>query len=189
MQPQEDQNYWQPSAERLAEPEGIATPEVTTNEDPASLDAPITWQASEYVHHEKDGTWFLILLAGATTLLLVDIFLIKSWTFGILIVVMAIAAIVIARRPPITLNYSLTAHGVHIEDKTFNFYDFRSFGIIQEGAFYSLRLIPNKRFMPAVNIFFPTELGEAIVDRIGSSLPMQPIERDPVDILLEKIRF
>ena len=151
--------------------------------------APLTWQASEFVHHEKSGVWFLALLGAATVLLLIDGFLIRSWTFGILIVVMAISLGVIARRPPRTLMYTLTSRSLQIDEKRFDLRDFHAFGVVQENAFYSIRLIPNKRFMPMVSVFFPPEYGEEIVDILGHTLPMENIKRDSIDKLVEKIRF
>ncbi len=190
MQPQEQNNYWQPSDPdaSLAQPQAELETEDQSVEPQSDVN-PITWQASEFVHHEKSGMWFIALLSAASVLLLVDVFLIRSWTFGALIVVMAVSAFVVARRPPRTLTYSLTPHGIRIDDKSFSFHDFRVFGVVQEGAFYSLRLVPNKRFMPMVSIFFPTELGEQIVDTIGLALPMEHIELDIIDKLVEKIRF
>lgn len=190
MQPQEENNYWKPSDldGSLAEPQTeLETPDQHMEQQ--SDIEPITWQASEFVHHEKSGIWFMALLGVASVLLLLDVFLIRSWTFGALIVVMAISAVVVARRPPRTLAYSLTPHGIRIDEKSFTFHDFRAFGVVQEGAFYSLRLVPNKRFMPMVSVFFPTELGEQIVDNIGLALPMEHIELDVIDKLVEKIRF
>ncbi len=190
MQPQQENNYWQPSQQDdpLAQQhdEQDATPRM---EKPQSNIEPITWQASEFVHHEKSGMWFLALLGATIVLLIIDIFLIKSWTFGALIIVMAVSAFVVARRPPRTLTYTLTPHGIRIDDKAFTFHDFRAFGVVQEAAFYSLRLVPNKRFMPMVSVFFPTEIGEQIVDAIGLSLPMEQLELDMIDKVVEKIRF
>lgn len=190
MQPQQDQNYWQPE---VNEATGTITPAETPLPDTTavSTDAAdvLEWQASEYVHHEKSVEWFLALLAVASLLLLLDIFLIRSWTFGVLIVVMALAAIVVARRPPRILNYLLSAEGISIDEKLFRFHDFRAFGVVQEGAFYSIRLIPSKRFMPMVSVYFPPELGEQIVDLFGSVLPMEQIKLDAIDRFVEKIRF
>jgi hypothetical protein len=192
MQPQQDQNYWQPSDDAPLDntQETVATyaPEGEDSAQPEKL-APISWQASEFIHHEKNTMWFVALVAVATALLLLDIFLIKSWTFGALIVVMAVSAAVVARRPPRVIDYSLSLQGVRIDDKLFSFHDFRAFGVVQEGAFYSIRLVPNKRFMPMVSVYFPSEQGEQIVDMIGSMLPMENIERDAIDKLVEKIRF
>lgn len=190
MQPQQEQNYWQPESppqgERVQVPQPTG-PEVS--DDNNNVLNPISWQASEFIHHEKDGAWFLVLLAVAAVLLAVDIFVVKSWTFGVLIVVMALAVVIVGRRPPRTLNYSLSSQSLQIDDKAFSFHDFRAFGIIQEGALYSVRLIPNKRFMPMVSLYFPAEQGEQIVDLLGSVLPMEHIERDPIDKIVEKIRF
>ena len=190
MQPQQEQNYWQQETPQSSESVPVSEPPVPEERDDNNNDlSVISWQASEFIHHEKDGMWFLALLAVAAVLLVIDIFMIKSWTFGVLIVVMALAAVIVGKRPPRTLNYSLSSHGLQVDDKAFSFHDFRAFGIIQEGALYSVRLIPNKRFMPMVSLYFPAEQGEQIVDLLGSVLPMEHIERDPIDKIVEKIRF
>lgn len=192
MQPEQNQNYWQPSTEPKVD---TAPLETSSGNEPPVEDLeteqlePISWQASEYVHQEKDGVWFLALLGVAVLLLIFDYFVVKSWTFGVLIVVMAVAVMVMAKRPPRTINYTLLDYGFHIDNKQFNFHDFRAFGVVQEGAFYSIRLIPVKRFMPMVSIFFPPEHGETIVDAFGDALPMEDIKLDTVDRLAEKIRF
>ena len=189
MQPQQDQNYWQPAVQD----DPIAYREPDTSEVAESLPStdtsPITWQASEFVHHDKGAEWFLGLFGVAILLLMIDVLVIHSWTFGALIVVMAVSATIVARRPPRLLNYSLSLQGVKIDEKAFSFHDFRAFGVVPEGAFYSIRLVPAKRFMPMVSIYFPPEQGESIVDLLGSVLPMEQIELDPIDKFVEKIRF
>lgn len=180
MESEQGQNFWNGAEQPQAAP--VAT-------EPAPQDNFLTWQASEYVHQEKSGTWFLALVGVAVVLLIFDIFLAKSWTFGALIVVMTVAVAVVARRPPRTVTYTLSPQGLKIDDKLFSFHDFRAFGIIQEGAFYSVRLVPSKRFMPMVSVFFPSEMGESIVDLFGASLPMEHLELDPIDKLVEKLHF
>lgn len=191
MQPEQNQNYWNPTADSPADLPAPVAADATS--PPAShtdvIDAPLTWQASEFVHYEKSGVWFLALLGVAVVLLVIDYFLIKSWTFAILIIAMTFSVGVVARRPPRTVNYALDPHGIQIDEKHFNFHDFRAFGVVQEGAFYSLRLVPNKRFMPMVSVYFPPEQGEQIVDIFGSALPMENLKADPIDKLVEKIRF
>lgn len=193
MQPESDPNYWQPSPEPQSEAPSQDVPATALSEPIPSgtqlPDQPLTWQASEFVHHEKGGLWFVGLALVAAVLLAVDVFLIQSWTFGVLIVVMTAAMMIVAGRPPKQVNYSLSAQGLLIDEKSFSFHDFRAFGVVPEGAFYSIRLVPNKRFMPMVSVYFPTEQGEQIVDIFGSVLPMQHIGRDPIDKFVEKIRF
>jgi hypothetical protein len=50
-------------------------------------------------------------------------------------------------------------------------------------------LIPHKRFMPSVNVYFPAESGEEIVDVFGESLPMEHVEPDIIDKLSRKLRI
>ena len=178
MQPEQDLQWQQPDQ----------VPE----HDVAEADAvyePMSWEASEYVQHDKNGIWFLALAGVASALLLLDYFLIKSLTFALLIIVMAIGVVVVARRPPRVLRYTLTASTLQIDSKALNLADFQAFGVLQEEAMYSIRLIPKKRFMPAVNVFFPPEYGEGIVDMFGSVLPMEHVEHDLIDTLAQKIRF
>ena len=186
MQPQNDQNQWDPNhpAEELSGSSVIAaTPE------PEPTDEPITWRASEYIHHEKSGLWFVILLGVVIILIAVALLLVKSWTFAALIVVMAAAVTVLAYRPPHEMQYQLTAQGFQVNDKTFSFHDFRAFGVVEDGPLYSIVLIPNKRFMPAVTVYFPAEQGEEIVDVFGSLIPMEDIHLDIVDRLTRSLRF
>lgn len=151
--------------------------------------APLLWEASEYVHHEKDMRWFLALMGGGAILLLVAVFLIKSWTFIALIVVMTLAIIVLAKRPPRTIRYQLSAQGIQIDDRHYSYTDFRAFDVINDGGLYSISLVPVKRFMPSTLIFFPPEQGEAIIDTLGSAIPMEPSKPDAIDRLSRYLRF
>ena len=156
---------------------------------PVGTQGSLTWQASEYIHHEKQGAWFAALFGGALVLLAIAIFVVQSPTFAVLVIVMAIALGVFAVRPPRIISYQLSGYGITIDDKTFQFHDFRSFGIVQDGPLYSAILVPNKRFGPAVNIYFPAENGEEIVDVLGEYLPMRHVELDFIDKLTRQLRF
>jgi hypothetical protein len=167
-----------------------ATPEPSVN-GPAPVDsrANLNWEASEYIHHAKSPLWFVGYGAFMLVLLAVAYFLTQAWTFVVLVVVMAVAIGVFATRPPRLLHYSLTDTGIQIEDSGYHYSDFRAFGIINDGALYSIMLIPVKRFMPAVNIYFAEEDGEKIVDILGARLPMEDLHLDVIDQLMRRLRF
>lgn len=203
MQPEDKGSYWQPHA---SAPQGAAAlppvnsaapnppaPSVapqSVSQPAAEADAPVlSWQASEYVHHEKQGMWFAALAGGAIILILVAIFLISSWTFAILIAVMAIALAVFAVRPPRIMSYELSNSGIRVNEKDFHYSDFRYFGIVEEGPLYSAQLISAKRFIPAVTVYFPVEYGEDIVDMLGAHIPMHQVEPDLIDRLMRRLRF
>lgn len=149
----------------------------------------LSWEASEYIHHAKSPLWFVGFIASMLLLLAVAYFVTHAWTFVVLVVVMSVAMGVFATRPPRTLHYTLTNTGIQIENAQYHYSDFRSFGVINDGALYSVMLIPTKRFMPAVSMYFAEEDGEKIVDILGARLPMQELHLDAIDRLMRRLRF
>jgi len=149
----------------------------------------LEWEAAEYTHHQKGPTWFLGLIGITIVLIAVAFFWTHSWTFIALLVVMAVATGVYANRQPRTLHYSLTQHGLRIDTSEYHYNDFRAFGVLNDGSSLSVVLIPIKRFMPAVTMFFPDEHGEGIVDILGARLPMEELHLDFIDVLTRKMRF
>ena len=149
----------------------------------------ISWEASESVHHEKDALWFVGVLVVTAVFAIISIFLIKSWSFSILIIVMAIAVLVFAKRPPRIMQYVLTGNGIDVNGHHHSFTEFRAFGVVQDGPFHYITLLPTKRFMPAMDVYFPDENAEGIVDILGSKIPMQTIKPDLLDVFTKTLRF
>jgi hypothetical protein len=158
-------------------------------EAPVDLTQPVNWQATEYIHQEKDGKWFILFGIVVAILLAIAIFFMGSWTFAALLVVIAVVIVVLAKRPPRIMSYSLSEKGLHIGDTLHAFSDFRAFGIIHDGQEYSVMLIPTRRFLPGITVYFPEEQGEKIVDALGSRLPMQDLRLDIVDQIVRKLRL
>lgn len=151
---------------------------------------PITWTAQEYVHPDKSPIWFVLFALVVLGLIAVDIFLLKSWTFSLLVVVMAIAIIVYIRRPPRNLTYALSPkQGLYVSERLYHFDEFRAFGLIKDGEHNSIMLIPRKRFAPGVSVYFPEDAGERIVDILGQRLPMEDLKLDVVDVVVRKLRL
>ena len=153
-------------------------------------ETPITWTAQEYVHLDRNGLWYVLFVLVALALIAVDIFLLKSWTFSALVIVMAVAIIVYIRRPPRALTYGLSGQqGLYIGERLYHLDDYKSFGLIRDGDHNSILLIPRKRFAPGVSVFFPEEAGERIVDILGQRLPMEEHKLDMIDIIVRKLRL
>lgn len=167
--------------------------EQSQGEAPASEGAassePIRWQASEYIHREKDHIWFALFILATIALTGVAIFLIKSWSFAVLVPIMAAALFIYTRRPPRILDYTLSRHGLYINDQLFPFGEFKSFALMHGMDQYSIMLIPTKRFKPAITINFPEEAGEAIVDMLAPRLPMREVQPDVVDRIIRKLHL
>jgi len=172
-----------------AEPMEPANPTEPIIEDTPD-NPPITWTAQEYIHLDRSPVWFIVFALVVLGLIAVDIFLLKSWTFSALVIVMAIALVIYIRRPPRTLTYALSpAQGLYVGEQLYHFDEFKSFGLIQDGEHHSILLIPRKRFSPGVSVFFPNEAGERIVDILGQRLPMESLKLDVVDVIVRKLRL
>lgn len=194
------QNYWQQEdTEQLTEAQvdPVEQPEQTDEFQPTPLakedtpdNPPITWTAQEYVHIDKGPWWFIIFAVIIIGFIALDVFVLKSWTLSLLVVVMAVAVIVYIRRPPRTLTYALSpAQGLYIGEQLYSLDQFKAFGVIHDGEHDSILLIPRKRFSPGVSVFFPTEAGERIVDILGQKLPMETLKLDMVDVIVRKLRL
>jgi hypothetical protein len=206
MQPDQP-NYWQHDHEKDPDIIGLDTdsdmyaPEddedLVENTDindnpqkPEIKDEPIRWSASEYIHSEKDNLWFIVFGIVVVALVTSDILFLKSYTFSVLVLVMAIALVIYSRRKPQTINYTLSGNqGLYIGETLYHFSDFKSFGLIRDGEHHSIMLIPIKRFAQGVSVYFPEEAGEKIVDILGARLPMETLKLDLVDVLVRKLHL
>ncbi len=192
MQPNTGQNYWQPQGDdtNIVPPTQNAPqpPQVDSQLDIEPPFEPINWEASESIHHERDGMWFVGFITIVVVLLGISIWL-QQWTFTALIVIMAITLVIYTRRAPRTLRYSLSYNGLHIDQEFHGFDEFKSFGVLQEGGIFSVILMPTKRFGQSLTIYFSEAEGEKIVDILGAYLPMEELELDVMDSLLRRLRL
>lgn len=149
----------------------------------------ISWEASEYIHHEKDIGWYLIF-GVVTVFIMALLFLILRDVLSLIVVgLMAISLIVFANRPPRTLKYHLNDEGVGIGENKYAFDSFRSFSIVKDGAMQSIVLNPLQRLMPPITIYFPPEEGDKIVDLLSRHLPHMEYEPNFVDRFARRVRF
>lgn len=179
----------------LTQPESVAPSEDELDEAPetadedASASEPVHWQAHEYVHHEKNAVWFIVFGLVTLSLMAIAIFVIKDLSFAILVPVMAAALLVYTYRPPRLLDYTLSKHGLHVNDRLYSFNEFKGFRVVHDGQEYSIMLVPTKRFKLGVSVYFPEDAGEAIVDMLGARLPMEDFHLDLVDKITRKLRL
>jgi len=171
-------------AEKAPEPETAAE---TRAESPLPTQEPVQWQAPEYLHHEKNPLWYIAFGVVVIALTAAAVFLIQSWTFAVLIPVMAAALIAYSHRPPRVMDYVVSGKGLYINDTLHPFAEFKGFGVIHEESEYSLVFIPVRRFRPSLTVYFPEEKGEALVDLLGVRLPMQPLKLDAFDKIVRML--
>lgn len=157
--------------------------------DDESAQREIHWEASEYLHHRKDATWFLlfglfvVVLSGVIYVILDDVLSV------VVIVLMAIALGLFANREPRILRYTLSDKGVTIGERKYSLDSFMSFSLMQEGAIASIQLEPSQRFVPPLTLYVATEDKDQIVSLLGGFLPYSERTPDIIDRLARKIRF
>jgi hypothetical protein len=102
---------------------------------------------------------------------------------------MAILLGVVAGRKPRVMDYKLDNGGLTIGETFHPYGEFRSFAIMEDGAFLSITFLPLKRFMPPVSVYYSPEDQEKITDVLSHHLPMEMRQRDAVDRFSRRIRF
>lgn len=216
QQPAEPSNVQTVAASEVAAPDAVASPQPATDQSPTSVPAPgvppvtapvteaepapappppkhpainIQWEASEFIQHSKSPLWFLAFAVFGAVILALGILVLKDWFVTIGFIFMLVAIAVVAVRKPRVLKYALDDSGVHVGDKSFQYSQFHSFGLVQESGLWSVVFMPNARFSPTLSIYFDQEQGEEIVDALSQFLPMEEHKVDMVDKFSRKIRF
>ena len=147
------------------------------------LTQPFSWQATEGRQVSRGVIWYVMLGVISIGLMALAIFIFKSITFAVLLVVIDIAVIVLTGKPPRSINYGISPKGIYVADRLYDFSEFRAFGVIDEPGNPSIIVLPVKRFSTGVTLYFNIEDGERIVDMLGARLPLQEVKLD----LLEKV--
>ena len=161
------------------------------------LDAPpqlppapeVTWTASEFVAHEKSFGWYAIatlVMLGLAALVYV---LMRDFiSIGVLLIV-GILFMIMAGRPPRVLTYSLNNQGITIGTKFYPYTVLKSYGVVDEGAFSSIVLMPLRRFMPPLSVYCAPADQEKILVVLNQHLPFSQNVHDALDNLVRRIKF
>lgn len=170
------------------QPDG-ASEDVVGTQSSFTASPAVTWSASEYVAHHKTSSWYIGLgvlagLAAAVVFLMTRDFI----TLGSIVIV-AILFGVFASRKPNVLQYALDESGVTIADKHFPYDEFKSFSIYDEGGLRSIFLLPLKRFMPGLSLYYPPDLEDEVIGTMSLYLPHEERQPDAVDRLMKRVRF
>jgi hypothetical protein len=203
MQPDDENNYWNKESDQTVEDEitetyapenDIEEPEINDTKlsanEPVSEKDLIHWSAKEYIDNEKNSLWFVAFSFVVLGLIAADILFLKSYTFSALVLVMAIAIIVFSKRPARDIDYTLSGNqGLYVGEKLYHFSEFKAFGVVNDYGYYYVMLIPVKRFSLGVSVYFPSEVGEQVVDILGARLPMQDQKMDIFDKIVRKLRI
>ncbi len=149
----------------------------------------VEWTASEFVAHDKGTQWYLALGAGSVVLAAIIYLLTKDILSTVIVLLVGLLFGIAGARKPRVLHYQVNDHGLAIGQKFYPYNEFKSFAVMEEGAFSSIMFMPLKRFMPPISIYYAPEDEERIVQVLAVYLPMEMRTHDAIDRLTRRMRF
>lgn len=160
------------------------------SQEPAVEDVDeVSWTASEFIAHHKTSSWYLTLGVSAAIVAAIVLLLTKDVFSTVIVVIAAILFGVAASRQPRELEYAVGSHALIIGNKQYPYRDFRSFSVVDEGAFSSIIFMPLKRFAPPISIYYHPGDEQYIVEALADHLPMDTHKPDMTEALMRRIRF
>lgn len=178
---------WQFKTDAQQADESTAEPE--TNPKSSNV-APVSWTASEFIAHDKSPGWYMVL--AITTVIVAAITYLVTRRDEIstgMVLIVGVFFGAIASRKPRELTYTVDDKGVQIGPKNYPYSLLRSFSVVQEAGLESIWLMPLKRFMPMLTIYFAPDDEQKIVNALSQHLPEENHQPDSVDRLMHKVRF
>lgn len=174
-------------------PDNSLTPAagVPTSVDPQMQDngREVVWSASEFIAHHKSPEWFMGMVGGSVAVAVLVYFITRDIFNTVVVVIAAVIFGVAANRQPRQMQYAVNDHGVEIGRHFYAYDSFRSFSVVNEGPISSIVLMPLKRFMPTLTIYFDPADENRIGDVLIEHLPMHQHEHDLTERLMRRIRF
>lgn len=167
----------------------VAQPAAPAQKPAAPAGARVSWSASEYIANPKNAGWFGLLAAASIVVAVIVYFLTKDKVSTAVIGILGVIVGVFAARQPRVLEYHIDQSGIHVGPKFYAYPGFKSFSVVEEGAFAHISLMPLKRFMPPLAIHFSPEDEEKIVDTLADYLPYEEHKPDMVESVSRRLRF
>jgi len=149
----------------------------------------VSWTAAEYIDHDHNFGWYLLLALATATLATGIYFLTKEYFAAGTIVVIGVIVGVFAVRKPRQVTYELTSRGLRVGDKQYDYHLFKSFAVIKDDGHHSLNLFPLKRFMPPVSAYFDPTHEKKIVNTLSDYLPYEERPADRLDRLSRQLKL
>jgi hypothetical protein len=182
-------SQWKYTSDQAADEQPVLSPDYQPPAVRGAGPQEVSWTASEFVAHSKNGSWFALLALAALAIAVIVWFITHDKISVGVVIVVAILLGVTAGRKPRVLEYHLDTRGLTVEEKFYPYSDFRSFAVMQEGAFSSIMFVPLKRFALPISIYYDPEDEEAIATVISQHLPIEERQHDTIDKITRGIRF
>ena len=149
----------------------------------------VSWTASEFIVHHKSAAWYGAVAAATLTLAAITFLITQDKISTGTIILVGILFCIAAARKPRVLTYTLDHDGLTLGQHFRPYADFRSFSVVREGPFASIDLLPLKRFMPLMSVYFSPEDEGRVMDMLAEHIPFEERSHALVDRFMRNIRF
>ncbi|HEY5550151.1 MAG TPA: hypothetical protein VIK37_03080 [Candidatus Saccharimonadales bacterium] len=152
-------------------------------------DRAFNWTASDFIDHNRGGSWYLLLFLGTAALTVGTYFLTKEYIAVGTIVAVGVIVAIYARQKPKQVTYELSSSGLRIGEKLYAYSLFKSFSLINDGLLNSVQLMPLKKLMPPISAYYQAADEEKITDILGQHLPIEEAKPSGIDRLSRRLRL
>lgn len=150
---------------------------------------PITWTASEFIAHEKSANWYGGLAAASLVIAALVYLVTRDKVSTVVVLIAGLSLGFYANRKPGQQRFQLDDQGVTIGQRFHGYGEYRSFAVMDDGAFSSISFMPLKRFGQLTTIYYDPQDEDAIVNLLAARLPMEQRDHDAIDRFMKRIRF
>ena len=171
------------------EDEDFTDSDQASDQQPTPENKAVSWTGSEFIANHKDSRWFVTFFGGLFLGVIVIFLLTKDYISSITVALAGVLFASLANRQPRQLTYNIDNKGINIGSKFYTFDQFKYFSLAQDGAIGYINLMPLKRFMPDVSIYFPPEEADNVVNILSDHLPHHDSAERQIDKLAKKFRF
>jgi hypothetical protein len=150
----------------------------------------VSWNALEFIVHEKSPLWYLALIVVTLGLASLVLILSHDKVSTVLIIIVGIIFGVVAGRRPRHLQYLLDSKGITINRASRRYSEFKSFAVVEENGLDTIIFMPLKRFTLPLTINVDTNETDAVITKLSDYLPNdQTHGHDAIDKFMQRIHF
>ena len=152
-------------------------------------DIAIDWEMDEYLEYRRGPFWYVVLLSGAAVFAIISYIAIGEIIAPLSILAMAVLVLVYSLKKPGRKKYSLTALGLRVGSRLYDYGSFKTFSLVKEQGVAALYLATNQRFLPPLTIYLPLDKDKRIVKRLSQYIAYTPRNIQWSDRLMTYLRF
>ena len=182
-QPEESAPQWQYQSGQL---EATRGQDYTRTKETANK--LISWSAPDSLGSQKSPRWYFLLISLAIIVSVVSYLLTRDLVTVVVICVATVSIIFYTRSKPHNLDYSLGPKGLDIGQKHYGFEAFKSYHVLED-RLPTIQLMPQKKFMLPISVYFTPDESEKIINVLGEHLPYENKKQDLLDRVISKFHF